>query len=149
MKTILAAIDFSDTTACVLERAEELARATDSELHLLHVEAPEPDFAGYEAGPQHVRDGVAQSIVRHHEDMQQLRDALQSRGIKVHGHVIQGPTIEKILSEAERLNADLIVTGSHGHGAVFELLMGSVSSGIVRHARCAVLIAPSQRQIPA
>ena len=45
-----------------------------------------------------------------------------------------------ILGEAERFQADVIVVGWRGHGAVRRLLMGSVSRGVVRGATCAVLV---------
>ena len=47
---------------------------------------------------------------------------------------------EGVLSEAERFRADVIVVGWRGYGAVRRLLMGSVSRGVVRGAKCAVLV---------
>ena len=47
---------------------------------------------------------------------------------------------EGVLGEAERFRADLIVVGWRGYGAVRRLLMGSVSRGVVRGAKCAVLV---------
>ena len=35
--------------------------------------------------------------------------------------------------------------GSHGHGAIYELLVGSVTEGVLRKARCPVLVVPSER----
>ena len=48
--------------------------------------------------------------------------------------------VEGILHEADRLSADLIAVGWRGHGTARRLLMGSVSRGVVRGARCAVLV---------
>jgi nucleotide-binding universal stress UspA family protein len=48
--------------------------------------------------------------------------------------------VEGILAEAERFRADVIVVGWRGHGAVRRLLMGSVSRGVVRGAKCPVLV---------
>ena len=47
MKTIVAAVDFSNATAGVLETAVKIARAFDSSLHLLHVVEPEPSYTAY------------------------------------------------------------------------------------------------------
>ena len=52
MKTILVPIDFSDATAPVLAQARLFARAFGSQLVLLKVAEPEPDFVGFEPGPQ-------------------------------------------------------------------------------------------------
>ncbi|MEO8353471.1 MAG: universal stress protein, partial [Chthoniobacteraceae bacterium] len=40
--------------------------------------------------------------------------------------------------------ADMIVMGSHGHGSFYELLVGSVTSGVLRDARCPVLVVPAK-----
>ena len=50
-----------------------------------------------------------------------------------------GP-VEGILHETERFRADLVAVGWRGHGAARRLLMGSVSRGVVRGAKCAVLV---------
>lgn len=142
MKTILAAIDFSDATHRVVTAAAELARALNAELHLLHVVPPDPDFVGYEPGPQHVRDQVAQSIVEDRHEIVELRDRMKTSGIQVQALVVQGPTIQKILEETHRLPADLVVIGTHGHGALYDLVLGSVSDGVVRKSPCPVLVVP-------
>ena len=73
---------------------------------------------------------------------------LQSRGISAHGLLVQGPTVETILTERERLQADTIVLGSHGRGALFRALLGSVSEGVVRATPCPVLVVPAATTEP-
>lgn len=142
MKTVLAALDFSDVSDRVVDTAASLARVYGAVLYLLHVEPPEPDFVGYEPGPQHVREMVAAEAIRHFKEEHTLRDRLRATGIEVHSLVIQGIADEKILDEAEKMNADLIVVGTHGHGAVYHLLLGSVGEGVVKRASCPVLVVP-------
>lgn len=144
MKTILAAVDFSDTTGQVAGHAVQVGAAFGAEVYLLHVEPPDPDFVGYEAGPQSVRDNVARAIGEDHQDMIELRDRLQGQGCKLHGLVIQGPTADKILSEAERLDCDLLVIGSHGHRPLLDVLLGSTSEAVLRRASRPVLVIPSK-----
>jgi len=54
--------------------------------------------------------------------------------------ISQGSPAEEIIERAKKMKADLIVTGSHGRHGAQKFLLGSVSSKIVDHAPCAVLI---------
>ncbi|MEO6357714.1 MAG: universal stress protein [Ferruginibacter sp.] len=54
--------------------------------------------------------------------------------------VIEGYPKSVILQEAEKFGANLIVVGSHGHGAIAGFLLGSVSQAVALHARCSVEI---------
>jgi len=52
-----------------------------------------------------------------------------------------------IIDEAERFSADVTVIGWRGHGSVRRLLMGSVSRGVVRRAKCAVLVVRRSKRV--
>jgi nucleotide-binding universal stress UspA family protein len=145
VERIVVAIDFSEVTPALLEAATRFARALSSEVYLIHVEAPEPSFVGYEVGPQTVRDDVARRIRREHRDLQALADGLGADGVTATALLVQGPAVEKILSEAHRLRADLIVMGTHGHGRLHRVLVGSVGEGVLRRASCPVLFVPLAR----
>ena len=143
MKTILVPVDFSDATAGVIETARNFATAFGSRVVLLHVSEPEPDFVGFEPGPMAVRQTVARDIRAEHRKIEALKE---SCGISdVLALNIQGPAIEKILHEAETHGAELIVMGSHGHGAFYELLVGSVTGGVLKDANCPVIVVPAPR----
>ena len=71
-----------------------------------------------------------------------MASAVRDRELSAHALLIQGPTVDKILSEARRIEADLIVMGSHGHGAVFRALLGGVSENVLRRAECPITIVP-------
>jgi nucleotide-binding universal stress UspA family protein len=59
--------------------------------------------------------------------------------------MVPGPPSKAIVGEAARLDADLIILGSHGFGAVFKMLLGSVSSAVLRKSGRPVLIVPADR----
>jgi len=65
---------------------------------------------------------------------------LEDKTMKVSSEIIQGPPRQVIVEEAERWGADLIVMGSRGLGAWNRLLLGSVSSAVLHHAKCSVEI---------
>ncbi len=145
MKRILAAIDFSATTDLVLEQAAQLALAFQAPITVLHVVEPEPDFVGFEPGPEVVRQAVARDFVAERNRLHQLRDALELRlgGLECGALQVQGPSAAKIVEAAERLGAGLIVLGSHGHGALYHLLVGSVAESVLRKARVPVVVVPA------
>ena len=56
----------------------------------------------------------------------------------VDGEFVPGPPKSVILTEAESWGADLIMLGSHGYRVWERILLGSVSQGVVSHAKCSV-----------
>lgn len=145
MKTILVAVDFSPVTDAMLDVAVRMAKAFEAKLCLVHVEPPDPSFVGYDAGPQTVRDAVAEEFREEHRQLHALQKRVEEQGVTATSQFIQGPTIEKILEEADEQEADMILVGSHGHGALYHLLMGSVSEGVLRKVACPVMVVPSPR----
>lgn len=145
-KTILVPVDFSDVTPRVAEAASSIAAAFGGRIILLHVEEPEPDFVGFDAGPQPVRVAVAHEARATHKQLDDLKVLLFEAGLEVTALHIQGPSVEKILSEAAEQKADVIVIGSHGHGSLYNLLVGSVTSGVLKDAPCPVLVVPARKR---
>jgi nucleotide-binding universal stress UspA family protein len=71
--------------------------------------------------------------------------SIEDKTLTITGEVIEGPPGRVIVEEAERWGADLIIIGSRGLGAWNRLLLGSVSSAVVHHAKCSVEIVRSPR----
>ncbi len=141
---VVIAVDFSEVTQRILEVVEGVSAGRAMRLYLIHVAAPDPAFVGWEAGPEVVRQQVATEFRREHRDVDALARELRDAGRDVTALCVQGPTVDTILAEAEQLQADLIVVGSHGHGATYDLLVGSVSSGVIRKSRVPVLVVPAR-----
>jgi len=139
---ILVAVDLSPASEKVVEAAGRVARLTGAKVYILHTAEPEPDFVGYDAGPEVVRTQVANEYRREHRDVQALADKLRADGLDASALLIQGPTVETALKEAENLDAELIVVGTHGHSAVYDVLIGSYSAGIIRKSKRPVLVVP-------
>jgi nucleotide-binding universal stress UspA family protein len=141
MKTILVPVDFSDVSDKVVETASTLAAAFGSKIILLHVAEPEPEFVGYDPGPLTVRVAVATDI---HADQKRL-EALKEKFGKsdVLALQVQGSSPDEILKLARNHAADLIVMGSHGHGPLYHLFVGSVTNAVLKDAPCPVMVVPS------
>ena len=74
------------------------------------------------------------------EGAARARRTLARRWPSAEAVVVDRSAVEGILQEADRFRADLIAVGWRGHGTARRLLMGSVSRGVVRGAKCAVLV---------
>ncbi len=142
---LLVPLDLSDATPPVLAVAKRAAETTRSSLVLLHVAEPNPAFVGYEAGPGVVREQVAHEYREQHQVLHSHAETLRTDGIQTTALLIQGQTALCILKEAERLGADLIIMGTHGHGAMFELIVGSVAHAVVRDSRIPILLVPLRK----
>jgi len=144
MKNILVALELDEFDELLMNQAVELAKAFDSKLWLIHIAAPEPDFVGYEVGPQYIRDSRADELRYEHKLLQQHSTDLNDKGIKAEGLLIQGATIEMIIEESKKLRVDLIITGHHDRGFLFKALRGSVSEKIIKGSKIPILIVPSE-----
>lgn len=144
MKNILAAVDFSDVTDAVVEAAYEQASLSRGMLRVVHAAAPEPVFVGYGAVP-------VEDIALHQEDLEasqkkldSIVDGLKERGVEAVSNIPEGPVLDGILKEIKDHDIDLVVVGSHGHGALFNLVAGSVTQGLIHKAKVPVLVVPSK-----
>lgn len=138
MITILALIDFSDVSPKILDQAEAHARAFGGEVILLHVVPPEPLVVDFEppAVPPDVFKLRQQQLIA-------MRDTLTAHGIQASAHLLGGLLLETVLDQVASLDPDVIVMGSHGHGALYHLIVGSVTEGVIKHANRPVLVIPS------
>ena len=145
MKRILIATDFSEVAHQLIEQAALVAEES-SEVRVLHVIVGDPEFGGYLPGPEINRDQakLQETFPSQHQDLERWAEELRSLGFAAKGVLLKGPTVEAIIGEAEREQADLIVLGSHGHSAAYTLLLGSVSAGVLKRAPCPLLVVPSK-----
>ena len=143
---VVAAVDFSDRSHEVAAEGVALARASGGTLHLLHVAAGEPVLAGYdkdEISP-FTRSARAGELTDEHRRLRELAEVLAADGVSVTPLVVMGPTAQMILDAADHLRASHLVVGSHGHGGLHHLLVGSVTETLLRQSTIPVLVVPSR-----
>ena len=143
MKTILAPIDFSKATNSVIEAATTLAAAMDARIVLLHVVQPLIITSDYGLTMENFQETITSSEKYATRRLAEISEMLAARGVRhVETEQISGPAQSGILSQAQKHQADYIVMGSHGHTAIYDLLIGSTTQHILRKSTCPVMIVP-------
>jgi len=140
---ILLAIDDSKFADEAIRTLAAQARTRGIEVRVLHVIEEMhayisaemiPHLVPYVAGVEEERRKQAKVLV--HQAAQKLRKA----GFQVSEAVDAGDPKAKIIDQAAKWRADLIVVGSHGWKGLNRFLMGSVSETVARHAGCSVQV---------
>lgn len=142
MKTIIVALDHGDESEKLIHYGQELALKFDSDIWLIHIADPEPDFVGYSVGPQYIRDFRAKDLKEEHRYLSALADQLRTVGIEANGLLMEGFTAEMIVEEAEKLEADLIILGSHKHGFLYRVFIGDTTESVLRKSKTPLLVVP-------
>lgn len=126
----------------LMRQAIFFSRQFGAKLMLLHVSSPNPDFVGYDAGPQSVRDNAARALRAEHHAMQSLAETAREQGINAAALSVQGDTVEKILLEVEKLRADMVIAASHHHGLLYRLVYGDLAQALLKTLACPILLIP-------
>src|ERR687898_572054 len=140
---VLLATDGSEVAKLAATTAINLARSTDSELHVLTVG---PGYPAYDVRVPEVAEQLRQQTRRILDE--QVEKIKQAGGevAQAHLRLAEGhPGFERhpsddVVRVAEEIGAGVVVLGSRGRGGVRRALMGSVSDSVVRHAHCPVMV---------
>lgn len=148
---ILVAIDLKPGTDRLLAEAQRYGQALKAIVDIIHVAEPDPAFVGYIKAPHKEEQSTvdldrilkARELRAEHQRTQAFKESLRNEGVRVgHALTIQGPTLATILSQARKLRSDLVVLGSHQHGALYRLFYGDIAKEAVEKAPCALLVVP-------
>ncbi|MDX9953341.1 MAG: universal stress protein [Anaerolineae bacterium] len=137
-KRILFAHDATPAAERALPYLEHLARVEEGTVLVLHVYEPAEQYntmQGYEAM-------VASLEALSRELVEDAVDYLETAGVAAEGLVRAGAPAAVILQTAMEQNVALIVLGTRGPSNVKDLLLGDVSTEVLRYARCPVLLVP-------
>ena len=139
LKRILTATDFSQPSHVALRYAAAFAKAFSAEVLLCHV-LEKPDFISSlpPVAEGYFPPNLAEIQEKHARV--QCEQILADTGLS-HARVLllHGSPAHEIAKAAAAENADLIIVGTHGRGAIAHLLLGSVAEKVVRSAPCPVL----------
>jgi nucleotide-binding universal stress UspA family protein len=134
-RRIVVAIDFSETSLRAARLALDVATSSAT-IYLAHVAPRDATLYDWSStGSSYKQDAG--------EALQRMREQLRvPAGTIVQRVLLQGDPATELLAFATSVNADLIATGSHGHGFVARMLIGSVTTRILRCSTCSVLTVP-------
>ncbi len=134
---ILCPIDGSESSGDAVKHAVSLARETDGRLILLHVIEPGPPRDAfstvYGAEYQRMNEVQAQTLV-HEALAPDVREWCHCEEVLAHG-----AASARILETAAARDADVIVMGVRGRGALDLMAFGSTTNTVIRQATCPVL----------
>jgi len=133
--TIVAAVDFSDISGEVLLTARDMARLHHARLHVIHaVGDPFRSMLAVESTGLDLPAVVRQWTEAAQERLATLVEEHPIEPALLTTAVLSGSPANAIVKYAEEQQADLIVIGSHGRGAVSRLLLGSVAERVLHLA---------------
>ena len=132
LKQILVATDFSDASSVALDYGRAFARTFGASLHLLHV-MENMFLRPVPVDPYQMKAAMMKRLTERLTDDD--RASLHASAILE----TSDNAAEEIVKYGKAHNIDLIVMGTHGRGAVAQLLVGSVAEKVVRTAPCPVL----------
>ncbi len=144
IKKIVVAVDGSPSSLRAAQAAIEMSKHYGAELIVLHV-IQYPTYhlyapRAYGAAP--VKELLDHSEKLARQSMEPILDEAKATGVSARLEILREKisTYLAIIQKATAEKADLIVVGTRGLGGFAKLLLGSVSSGVVAHATCPVLI---------
>jgi nucleotide-binding universal stress UspA family protein len=141
LHSVLVAYDGTQPAATALNQAIEIAKATDARLTLICVIPVMAAAYGIELPPG---DSVAETIEGARKMLAMAKaEASKKAGANVETVLLEGDPVDRVLKYAEQHLPDLIVVGSRGLSDAGRFFLGSVSDGILHHARCSVLVVKS------
>jgi nucleotide-binding universal stress UspA family protein len=138
MKKILIATDGSPSADEAVEFGLELAVEQEADPIFVHV-VPAVDVlpgGGFGVTTAHIHDVTDAD----REPLEKAAKVATEHGVRARTHLLRGDPVDEIVACADTIDADLIVIGSRGHGAILNALLGSVSHGVLHEARRPVLI---------
>ena len=141
MSRILHPTDFSPASRAAFAKAVQLAKKDRSELVIAHVLPPVLAASdGFSFVTPQVYEQIEQGNRQHgKKQLDRLVAKARKAGVRARGLLLEGLVHERIVRTARAQHVDMIVIGTHGRTGLTRLVLGSVASRVLSHAKCPVL----------
>ena len=138
---LLVAVDFSEVTQQLYEAAATLAERLRAKVVVVNVTEPQVDYAGLSSPQAYaIADDEIKKMIEARLNV--AKEFFDARQIAVFVEHQWGQVVASILERIKKWEAGMVLVGSHGHGALYNLLVGSVAAGLIRHSSVPVLVIP-------
>lgn len=140
-KKILCAVDFSEASIAAFNRAADLAHLNSADLFVLHALEVQPLVSQWIA-PDGLSDLTMEIENKAQAAMDHLKESAHGKlqGLELHTEITAGRAFTEILENARVWEADLIVMGAAGAGALEDAVLGSTVGRVLDEAECSVLV---------
>jgi len=140
LKKLLVPMDGSEIALRALALAMQIGRKFDSEIIVLTVDIPYDRTVMFKADKQHSPDKVIAVEINNPLDLAEQYANKEGYKNIIFQDIIDLDPAGCIIAEAEKAKTDMIIMGNRGMGVLTGLLMGSVSTKVVKAAPCPVVI---------
>jgi nucleotide-binding universal stress UspA family protein len=141
-KSLIVGVDGSDGSRAAVDEAIDLAGDLGAALTFVFVRKPPARWLG---DPYYQR-ALTGDMVDARRAVAEAVEKATTAGIEADAEILEGDPANELVSIADNRDADLIVVGSRGHGALAGAVLGSVSQSVSQHANRTVVVA---KQMPA
>lgn len=143
MKTILVPVDFNPHATAALHHAAELAQKSGARIVVMYADRFDAPAEFTSAQKPAVASAIEESRLHTREELERYAREHLPPGIAFETKVREELPVPAIVHTADEEDADLIVMGSHGHGAISRLVVGSVSAAVKRETKRPVITVPA------
>lgn len=142
--SILVAVDWSDTMAPVVAAADRLGILHDARVHLVHVIPVNTDLVvSDQSMPNLLEPFPYENEAEAEKALLNVKQSMHHNPDRIVLHLIQGSPAQEILRQQQAVGSDIVVLGSHGHGAMYNLLVGSASEAVLHRCPVPVMVVPA------
>lgn len=136
-RKILVAVDLTEESSLVIDKARHIAKINDAEISLVHVHMPLAVSYALDIPTINLADVESELMAEARKRLLELGEQADVPAARLHSLI--GQPAHEVRHLAKTLGSDLIVTGGHGkHG--LELLLGSTSTSVAHGVSCDLLI---------
>lgn len=144
VKTILAAIDFSAVSQQVVTHAAKLAQGLRGRVVLFTALVPPVFVKEFAPQPESLARVLAGTENAAQRKLAAIQRRLAARSVPAKIILLTGDPVRLLLEKARENRASYIVIGSHGHTALYDLVVGSTTHRVLKQTDCPVIVVPSR-----